>query len=126
MGILYEGQIQEIERRVGFLSKIEKQAYMACCQQISLFLRRASRMDFSRMVYELRIGSNKMKVVFISPSFFADKSVVGGGERYACELAKKMSDSADVTLVSFAEEASSRKDGRLALKFIFLDKLVKQ
>ncbi len=30
-----------------------------------------------------------MKVVFISPSFFGNKSVVGGGERYAYELAKK-------------------------------------
>ncbi len=43
-----------------------------------------------------------IKVLHISPTYFSPKSVVGGGERYAFELAKAMSRSADVTFLSFS------------------------
>lgn len=59
-----------------------------------------------------------MKVVIISPFIFNNKSVIGGGERYAYELAKNMSDRADVSFVSFAQEDISNKDGRLTLEYI--------
>jgi glycosyltransferase involved in cell wall biosynthesis len=43
-----------------------------------------------------------MKVAQISPAFFGEDSVVGGGERYALELARRVSRHAEVTLVTFS------------------------
>jgi glycosyltransferase involved in cell wall biosynthesis len=43
-----------------------------------------------------------MKVVQISPTFFGKDSVVGGGERYALELSRRLSRYAEVTFVTFS------------------------
>ncbi len=43
-----------------------------------------------------------MKVAEISPTFFGKGSVVGGGERYALELSRRLSRHAEVTLVTFS------------------------
>jgi glycosyltransferase involved in cell wall biosynthesis len=42
-----------------------------------------------------------MRVVHVSPTYFAPESVLGGGERFAEELARAMADRAEVKLVSF-------------------------
>ena len=52
-----------------------------------------------------------MKVVHITPTYFDDSSLIGGGERYVTELALWMSRVADTTLVSFSKERKSyRRD----------------
>lgn len=43
-----------------------------------------------------------MKVVHITPTYFAHSSIIGGGERYPTELASWMSRFVDTTLVSFS------------------------
>ena len=53
----------------------------------------------------------KMKIVHITPTYFDDSSLIGGGERYATELALWMSKVVDTTLVSFsAKRKSYRQD----------------
>ena len=52
-----------------------------------------------------------MKVVHITPTYFDDSSLIGGGERYATELALWMSRVVDTALVSFSSDRKSyRKD----------------
>ena len=46
-----------------------------------------------------------MKVVHVTPTYFAPESVVGGGERFAEELARAMAQRAEVKLVSFGPRA---------------------
>jgi glycosyltransferase involved in cell wall biosynthesis len=46
-----------------------------------------------------------LKVCHVSPTYFAPESIVGGGERYAEELARAMAARADVKLVSFGPRA---------------------
>ena len=46
-----------------------------------------------------------MKVVHVSPTYFAPESIVGGGERFAEELARAMAERAEVKLVSFGPRA---------------------
>lgn len=46
-----------------------------------------------------------LKVCYVSPTYFAPESIVGGGERYAEELARAMAARADVKLVSFGPRA---------------------
>ncbi len=46
-----------------------------------------------------------MKVVHVTPTYFAAESVLGGGERFAEELARAMAERADVKLVSFGPRA---------------------
>ena len=46
-----------------------------------------------------------MKVVHVSPTYFASESVLGGGERFAEELARAMAGKAQVKLVSFGPRA---------------------
>ena len=48
-----------------------------------------------------------MKVVHITPTYFDESSVIGGGERYPTELSKEMAKSVDTTLVSFAAARKS-------------------
>lgn len=48
-----------------------------------------------------------MKVVHITPTYFDDSSLIGGGERYATELALWMSRVVDTTLVSFSKQRKS-------------------
>lgn len=59
-----------------------------------------------------------MKVLHVSPTYFGDQSVVGGGERYACELARAMARRHDVALLSFAAEPRSALDGRLRTVYL--------
>ena len=59
-----------------------------------------------------------MKILFISPTYFSKKSFIGGGERYAYDLAKAMSKKAEVLFLSFAEETSSYADGNLKIEYI--------
>ena len=54
-----------------------------------------------------------MKVVHITPTYFDDVSVIGGGERYPTELATGMSNFVDTTLVSFSSQRKSFKQGQL-------------
>lgn len=46
-----------------------------------------------------------MKVVHVSPTYFSPESVLGGGERFAEELARAMASRAEVKLVSFGRRA---------------------
>jgi len=45
-----------------------------------------------------------MKVVHITPTYFDESSLIGGGERYPSELASSMAKVVDTTLVSFSSE----------------------
>ncbi len=47
----------------------------------------------------------RLSVCYVSPTFFGRDSVIGGGERYAEELARAMSLHADVRSVSFGRRA---------------------
>jgi glycosyltransferase involved in cell wall biosynthesis len=52
-----------------------------------------------------------VRVVHVSPTYFDESSVIGGGERYPTELALWMSKVVDTKLVSFSSERKSyRKD----------------
>jgi glycosyltransferase involved in cell wall biosynthesis len=57
-----------------------------------------------------------MRVVHISPTYFTDASVIGGGERYVSELSLWMSRQTDTTLVSFSSERRSYKQGDLKVE----------
>lgn len=53
-----------------------------------------------------------MRVLHVSPTFFDDASVIGGAERYSWELAKAMSQMADVAFLTFgASVRAERRDG---------------
>lgn len=54
-----------------------------------------------------------MKVAHISPTYFGVRSVIGGGERYAYELAKAMANKVQVAFVSFADLPATYMDGNL-------------
>jgi glycosyltransferase involved in cell wall biosynthesis len=57
-----------------------------------------------------------MKVVHITPTYFDESSIIGGGERYPTELALWMSKSVDTTLVSFSSKRMSYKQGELNIE----------
>lgn len=50
-----------------------------------------------------------MKVVHITPTYFDESSLIGGGERYPTELALCMAKLVDTTLVSFSSIRKSQK-----------------
>jgi glycosyltransferase involved in cell wall biosynthesis len=50
-----------------------------------------------------------LHVCHVTPTYFAPESVLGGGERFAEELARTMSSRAEVKLVSFGRRASRRR-----------------
>jgi glycosyltransferase involved in cell wall biosynthesis len=58
-----------------------------------------------------RHTGNCRRVVHVSPNYFAEDSVVGGGERYAVELASAMALRAEVTLVAFGPRRRSFRHG---------------
>ena len=58
------------------------------------------------------------KVLHLSPSWFADASCVGGGERYPTELARAMADLVPTTLLSFSPSSRNARDGALALRWL--------
>lgn len=47
----------------------------------------------------------RLRVCYVSPTYFAPESCIGGGERYAEELALAMAEAAEVKLVSFGPRA---------------------
>jgi glycosyltransferase involved in cell wall biosynthesis len=51
------------------------------------------------------VGALAVKVVHVSPTYFAPESVLGGGERFAEELASAMADKVPTRLVSFGRGA---------------------
>jgi len=51
-----------------------------------------------------------IRVVHISPTYFSEHSVIGGGERYATELARAMSRLTPTRLVSFARHPEAWRD----------------
>lgn len=57
-----------------------------------------------------------MKVVHVTPTYFDDRSLIGGGERYATELALWMSKVVDTTLVSFSSERKSYRQDKLKVE----------
>ena len=57
-----------------------------------------------------------MKVVHITPTYFDDSSLIGGGERYVTELALWMSRVADTTLVSFSKQRKSYRQENLKIE----------
>lgn len=57
-----------------------------------------------------------MKVVHITPTYFDDSSIIGGGERYTTELASLMADVVDTTLVSFSSKRRSHSQGNLKIE----------
>ncbi len=59
-----------------------------------------------------------MKVVHISPAYFSDQAFIGGGERYAYELAKALAQREEVVFLSFADDPSSHRDGTLLVEHI--------
>jgi len=59
-----------------------------------------------------------MKIVHVSPTYFADASVVGGGERYAQELARAMAGLAPTTFISLGAKRMSRRDGSLQIEIL--------
>lgn len=62
------------------------------------------------------LSSTLLRVVHITPTYFDDSSVIGGGERYPTELAAQMSDSVDTTLVSFSAERKSYRRNKLKVE----------
>lgn len=57
-----------------------------------------------------------MKIVHVTPTYFDDSSIIGGGERYPTELALWMSKVADTTLVSFSAERKSYRQDHLKVE----------
>ena len=57
-----------------------------------------------------------MHIVHITPTFFDEKSVIGGGERYPSELATWMARRTPTTLVSFSRQRLTLQNGALRLE----------
>lgn len=59
-----------------------------------------------------------MKVLHVAPTYFADRSFIGGAERYTLELARATTAAAEVALLSFGERAESHWDGALRIEIL--------
>lgn len=57
-----------------------------------------------------------MKVVYITPTYFDDTSVIGGAERYATALATCMAKVVDTTIVSFSRKRQSYSQDNLKIE----------
>lgn len=57
-----------------------------------------------------------LRVVHVSPTFFSHRSVLGGGERYATELARFMAAVADTQLITFGSGRESFRIGDLRIE----------
>lgn len=57
-----------------------------------------------------------LKVAYVSPTYFDEGSCIGGGERYAVELATWISKFTETTLVSFAEKEDVYYRGSLRIE----------
>lgn len=54
-----------------------------------------------------------MRVIHTSPTYFGDRSIVGGGERYSFELGRAMAEYVPTTFVSFAQRGQRLQHGPL-------------
>lgn len=59
-----------------------------------------------------------MKVLHISPTWFGPKSVMGGGERYAWELARACAVMTPTTFLSFDDAPEERMEGALRVRLL--------
>ena len=59
-----------------------------------------------------------MKILHVSPTYFAEGSFIGGAERYTRELARAQAGKADVTLLSFGARADSFREGLLRVEIL--------
>jgi glycosyltransferase involved in cell wall biosynthesis len=57
-----------------------------------------------------------MKIVHITPTYFDESSIIGGGERYPTELAISMSKIVDTTLISFSSNRQSYQQKQLKIQ----------
>lgn len=57
-----------------------------------------------------------MKVIYITPTYFSDRSLIGGAERYASSLAYLMAKRVQTTLVSFGSQRQSYQEGDLSVE----------
>lgn len=57
-----------------------------------------------------------MKIVHITPTYFDNSSVIGGGERYPTELATWMAKYVDTTLVSFSDRRNTYQENKLKIE----------
>ncbi len=57
-----------------------------------------------------------MKIVHITPTYFDNSSIMGGGERYPTELASGMAKFVDTTLVSFSSIRKSYRQNNLKIE----------
>lgn len=57
-----------------------------------------------------------MKIALLSPAYFSDESLIGGGERYPTELGRALAETAEVTLVSFGPRRRSAILGKLRVE----------
>jgi len=58
------------------------------------------------------------RVLHLSPSWFADASCIGGGERYPTELAKAMAGIVPTTLLSFSNQRGRASLGKLGMRWL--------
>ncbi|OUL19786.1 group 1 glycosyl transferase [Nostoc sp. RF31YmG] len=65
-----------------------------------------------------------MKVVHITPTYFDESSIIGGGERYPTELATWMAKSINTSLVSFSSARKNYIQGDLKIETYPVKKLI--
>jgi glycosyltransferase involved in cell wall biosynthesis len=65
-----------------------------------------------------------VKVVHITPTYFDDSSIIGGGERYPSELALWMSKVTDTTLVSFSARRRRYRQDNLKVEIYPVRRLI--
>lgn len=66
-----------------------------------------------------------MKVVHITPTYFDETSLIGGGERYVTELASGMAKVVDTTLVSFSSKRKTYRQGHLKIEIYPVKHLIR-
>ena len=59
-----------------------------------------------------------MRVLHVSPTWFGGQSIVGGGERFAWELARACAALTPTTFLSFSDAAGERSDGPLRVRLL--------
>lgn len=66
-----------------------------------------------------------MKVVHITPTYFDDSSLIGGGERYVVELSRWMAQDVETTLVSFSDQRKSYFQDALKIEIYPVQRFIK-
>jgi glycosyltransferase involved in cell wall biosynthesis len=64
------------------------------------------------------LATRGQRVVHIVPTYFGQRGIVGGAERYALELARHMAERVPTELVSFGDEARQETIGRLHVRIL--------